>query len=675
MMHDVVASETLDEDFGVLEADLPFIDDLPIDDRFDIVLAEYLAKVESYNKHLYRPNTYLHKWWARRCGTTFRAILKHLVCNPAKQNYYTAGGLEGQIILDPMMGGGTTLHEAIRLGANVVGADIDPIPILQVRSTLTEVPLKDLIHQFNHFYESLCSKLGYFYRVACPVCGEDHELRFVLYGLRLKCLNGHESIVVDSYILRQNSDGSEIHVCPETYNILQDREIHSSASIHPSLPLLEKKNKRCFCGEKFENSISDPYYKRYVPIAIAGECSEHGVFFNSPGKADIDRISSADAKRGTLKFDPDHFKIHPGPKSSDLVKRGILSYLDLYSSRQLLFFNSAINELQKLDDSIRLKFSLLLSTSTEFNSMLCGYKGAGKNRPGAIRHTFAHHAYSFPYTALENNPLYSRKSSGTLQNLFHNRLIRGYRWAMKPLERKVLDGKPFKVHIHGERDSGTEYFSMDDLKEGTRRFLLLQGSSGKLPLPDGCIDHVVTDPPYFDSVQYSDLAAYFRVWLRQMLPDEVLWDYSTADSAVDPHSNGSDQYEMVLSRIFSECHRVLKEEKGRMIFTFHHWNPKGWAALTIALKRAGFVLMNRYVIHSENLTSVHISNQKALVHDVVLVFAKKGSGFCPDWEKADRISKEESFAFCEQCGTLLGCLLNENDEDQKIHRIWSESIL
>ena len=38
-----------------------------------------------------------------------------------------------------MRGGGTTLHEAIRLGANVVGADIDPIPILQARASLSDM--------------------------------------------------------------------------------------------------------------------------------------------------------------------------------------------------------------------------------------------------------------------------------------------------------------------------------------------------------------------------------------------------------------------------------------------------------------------------------------------------------------------------------------------------------
>ena len=84
----------------------------------------------------FRPNTYLHKWWARRCGTTFRTILKQFAPQDALTDYYDPpAALAGKVILDPMMGGGTTLHEAIRLGANVIGADIDPIPIIQTRAS------------------------------------------------------------------------------------------------------------------------------------------------------------------------------------------------------------------------------------------------------------------------------------------------------------------------------------------------------------------------------------------------------------------------------------------------------------------------------------------------------------------------------------------------------------
>ena len=305
--------------------------------------------------------------------------------------------------------------------------------------------------------------------------------------------------------------------------------------------------------------------------------------------------------------------------------------------------------------------------------MLCGYKGATRKRPGAIRHTFAHHAYSFPYTALENNPLHRSRSSGTLQNLFQSRLVRGHKWATRPIERHINNGKTTKIPIVGEVDSGAECFDIADLKEGSHRFLLIQGSSASLShLPDNSVDHVVTDPPYFDSVQYSDLAAFFRVWLRQLLPTEVRWEYSLDDAAVDQQASGNGQYESVLSDIFSECHRVLKKEDGRLIFTFHHWNPKGWAGLTIALRSAGFKLVNRYVIHAENPASVHIANHNALIHDVVLVLAPDQTSSVPEWPKPDIIHKNDSYLFCEQCGTLLGCLLNSNLTDKAIKDLWSQ---
>jgi len=54
-------------------------DSIAIDASFPEVFANELSRWETFNKHLFRPNTYLHKWWARRCGSTFRTILKQFV--------------------------------------------------------------------------------------------------------------------------------------------------------------------------------------------------------------------------------------------------------------------------------------------------------------------------------------------------------------------------------------------------------------------------------------------------------------------------------------------------------------------------------------------------------------------------------------------------------------------
>jgi hypothetical protein len=76
------------------------LEDVPIDHYFPEDEANDLAKLESYNIHLFRPNSYLHKWWARRSGTTFRYILKQLVPDRYRRDYYTPGGLE-EIALCP----------------------------------------------------------------------------------------------------------------------------------------------------------------------------------------------------------------------------------------------------------------------------------------------------------------------------------------------------------------------------------------------------------------------------------------------------------------------------------------------------------------------------------------------------------------------------------------------
>ena len=171
-------------------------------------------------------------------------------------------------------------------------------------------------------------------------------------------------------------------------------------------------------------------------------------------------MQDADNLRSSLDFDPiGEFAVKDGPKSGDLLARNIHSYLDTFSSRQLLYLHHAIRLLQELSGAVKLNLGLLVSTSLEFNSLLCGYKGWAVNRPGAIRHVFALHAYSFPYTALENNPINLQKSSGNLQQLFGDRIERGRNWAVAPVERRIgYDGVTQQVKIPGEYDGGVKVF-------------------------------------------------------------------------------------------------------------------------------------------------------------------------------------------------------------------------
>jgi putative DNA methylase len=327
-------------------------------------------------------------------------------------------------------------------------------------------------------------------------------------------------------------------------------------------------------------------------------------------------------------------------------------------------------ELQPLDEPVRLNLALLISTSLEFNSLLCGYKGGSRHRPGAIRHVFAHHAYSPPYTALENNPVIRERASGTLYKLYHDRIRRARRWALTPAERRIESGRAVIVPVPDEIDQGCEVADSAALRVGERRFLLFQGSSTRLSLPDESVDAIVTDPPYFDHVQYSDLAAFFHVWLRRLIPHGARWNVDLAQAAVDPHGDGSDQFGEVLGSIWAECYRVLRKERGRLIFTFHHWEAQAWAALSLALRRAGFELVSYYVVHSENPTSVHIAGLQSLQHDAILVLAPRGSVSRRLQAPPARVRKSDSQAFCQDCASVLGWVLRDDFSEEEIVDFW-----
>ncbi len=548
---------------------------VPIDESFPEREANELARIESFNKHLFRPNTYLHKWWARRAGTTFRFILKQLVADAHLRNYYAAGGLEGITILDPMMGGGTTLHEGIRLGANVIGCDLDPIPVLQARASLSRLPLDQKERVFQDFLRALEKKLKPYFQTRCPDCAGSAELQFMLYGARKSCDCG-EALVVDSFLLREETDGRHKRL-DYYYPALAVKRGRKEWR------LFEKGNACCpTCEKQLGNTTHVTFAERYIPLLTVGLCQDHGQFFKQVESSDLNAIRKAKMASCTIVLPSENsLRVLGGPKSSDLLSRKIEHYSDLFTARQLLYLGTAKNLIDAVEPKHRFWLALLVSTSLEFNSALCGYKGSERRRPGAIRHVFSHHAYSFPFTSLENNPIFSHRTSGTLRRLFDDRIKDADVWASTPIERKPIPTGWGKTAVLGEVDGGFECSAVEQFANQHGRFVLEQCDSSTLSLPNKSVDYVVTDPPYFDSVQYSDLSHFFRVWLQWFLPKDANWDFAPLSSAVAETEGDRDKYRRVLTGIWSECNRVLRRPHGRLIFTFHHWRADAWIQLTM----------------------------------------------------------------------------------------------
>lgn len=645
----------------------------PIDEYFPVKEADILIERESYNKHLFRPNTYLHKWWARRSGVAFRYILKQLVENASLRDYYAPGGLENKVIYDPMIGGGTTIHEAIRMGASVIGVDIDPIPILQTQATLTEYDLVQLNSDFKDLFSFLNHKIGHYFLTKCPKCQQFSNIQFVLYGLRKKC-DCSEYIVIDNFIIREGKN-YEIKICPECSNLMIDDNHH--CFFNNNFKIIEKSEKICpNCNKPLDELLDEPFSDRYQPLIIFAKCGEHGQFFKTIDNYDLELIKSAKKEYlDNCDFNLNSLKIKPGPKSNDLIRRNIHSYDELFTPRQLLYLKYSIDYLNNNSTLEKVPFGLLISTSLDFNSLLCGYKGAHLRRPGAIRHVFSHHAYTFPYTALENNPLFPQPNSGNLLLLYNDRISNAIEWSKAPIERAVKNKQTIKVNIEGEIDRGIQCADISNLNNVPRGFFIKQADSSKFSLPKKSVDFIVTDPPYFDNVQYSDLSNFFRVWLQHLLPNESNWQYSEMNSAVSNSNSYRGNYAKMVYGIWKKCYSPLKPPNGRLIFTFHHWKGQAWAELAISLLKANYRLINSYVIKSENPTSVHIKGINSLKHDSVMVCAPKGwksNGII--WQRPIKISTIDSHDFIKMCTEVVGWVLQEGLDEEEIYNLCNEII-
>ena len=82
------------------------------------------------------------------------------------------------------------------------------------------------------------------------------------------------------------------------------------------------------------------------------------------------------------------------------------------------------------------------------------------------------------------------------------------------------------------------------------------------------------------------------------------------------------------------------------------------------------LLMNAYVVFSENPVSVHINNLKAIKHDTILVLALGGDIAAGQWSPVERIDTSKSEEFCRRCGAALGWLLKGENSPAGIRAAW-----
>ncbi len=166
-------------------------------------------------------------------------------------------------------------------------------------------------------------------------------------------------------------------------------------------------------------------------------------------------------------------------------------------------------------------------------------------------------------------------------------------------------------------------------------------------------DVIVTDPPYYDAIPYSDLMDFFYVWLRRCLqgvsteindafrePVGPKWNHQTNDGEIIDDSSrfGGDNdksrqaYEDGMFRAFQACHDALKPD-GRLVVVFANKQSDAWESLVSAMIRAGFVVDASWPIQTEMPNRTRSVSSAALSSSVWIVCRKRAQNTQAGWQE------------------------------------------
>jgi putative DNA methylase len=556
-------------------------------------------------------------------------------------HFYKTHDLAGKVVLDPFMGSGTTLGEAVKLGAKAIGCDINPVSTFLVRQAFTPAQEAELRTVFNQLERDVAPEIRRYYQTRDP---KTDEMISVLYYFWVKTVMTPEGEVIpllSRYVFAQNAypkkkPQAQI-MCPSCWGVLEDRydatDLQCRHCDHQFNPqegpaagqyVTTKSGQRYRIKELLPKDGNPPSHRMYAMMALRDD----GTKVYLPTRAeDLALYDEAQKRLESESLPLPEISVRPGHNTDQARGYNYTRWRDFFNARQLLCLGLLLREILTIDDhAVQEQMLCLFSSILEFNNLFCSFKGEGT---GAVRHMFSNHILKPERAPLENSVWGTDKSSGTFSTLFESRLLRAKRYLEEPFEivlehdqdgnragsRKILASQPIRAR---------RVETWADLKTADHGLLILNGDSSKLPMPAGCVDAVVTDPPYFDFVHYSELSDFFFAWLSPVLRDRYSWmDRENSSEKGEVQHKDPRVFAHQLATVFTEACRVLKED-GVLAFSFHHSRAEAWAAIYEAINKAGLAVVATHLVHAElRAASPKTATKDPISLDAILVCRKK----------------------------------------------------
>jgi len=180
--------------------------------------------------------------------------------------------------------------------------------------------------------------------------------------------------------------------------------------------------------------------------------------------------------------------------------------------------------------------------------------------------------------------------------------------------------------------------------QGGKDLYLSCGDSARTDLATESVDAVITDPPFFDNVHYSQLADFFYVWQRHVLGANGNHSGKSTRSEEEVQQSDPAVFTERLYGVWKECNRVLRRE-GLLIFTYHHSRNEGWRSVLEAIVNSGFAIVATHPITAEmSVAKPKLQAKEPVDLDIIIVCRKREttSTEVPDSKKIIKNALDEA---------------------------------
>ncbi len=606
------------------------------------------------------PIYHAHRWFARRFSCVFRAVLIAHRASPGQdfmERFYGGVDYTGLTVLDPFVGGGTSVVEAARLGASVLGVDIDPVACAITRFELRAAHAPDLNPAVTELQRRVGARLARYYRTA----GEDGQERQILHAFWVQQVRCHRcKQVVEAhphYQLAFEAEGDRQWVfcrsCHHVRRLDRDAEAFRCSACKAKTVIASGpvQHGRLVCPAcRAEEDLIEvagrtgqpPFWRLFALETLPAGPAQRRVLmadraFQAATDADRDRVRAARRALARRKG-PDGWswipdRLIPAQDRSDdrLLQYGYRRYRELFHHRQLLHLSVLAEAIAATTRPTREALALAFSDHLTTNCMLTQY-AFGWRRLAPL---FSIRAYRHVSRPVEINPWLDGTGRGTFPNTVRQ-VQRAVEFAQAP-EVAHLDG--------GFVPSG----SLTATETASR---VIHNADSRLlaEVADRSVDLILTDPPYCDNIAYSELSDFFLPWLQAFgLAPGAGNGRAALPANLAARSRGEPAlaaFRLGLSECFVQLRRVLKDD-GRFVFSYQHRTAGAWEALAAALAAGGWRPVQVFPLLGNSTAGLH-QHEGTILWDAITVCRKDDQGTAPPDLLVD--DRQVSAAVCHARG-------------------------